>query len=119
MGPNIMAFSTDDWEFILDINASNGTNGVVLIQFQIGVERVIIFDSQILGKSKWNYCVTNGELLAVKYFMEYYKHYLWGQHFRVCSDHEAMKWLFSLKESKHRVARLIRSLSEYDFKVEY
>ena len=43
----------------------------------------------------------------VKYFMEYFKHYLLGQHFRVYSDHEGLKWLFSLKEPKHRIARWI------------
>ena len=48
---------------------------------------MISYDSQTLGKSERNYCATDPELLAVKYFMEYYKHYLLGQYFRVSSDH--------------------------------
>ena len=84
-----------------------------------GVERVTEYHSQALGKSEWTYCVTNRELLAVKYFAEYYKHYFLDQCFRVCSDYEALKWLFSLKEPKHRVARWIKALSEFDFEIEY
>ena len=55
----------------------------------------------------------------VKYVMEYYKHYFPGQHFRVDSDHEMLKWLLSLREPKHRIARRIEVLPEFDFEVEY
>ena len=51
--------------------------------------------------------------------MEYYKHYLLGHHFRVRSDYEALKWLFSMKEPKHCTARWIEVLSEFDFELEY
>ena len=51
--------------------------------------------------------------------MEYYKHYLLGNHFRVSSDHEALKWLFSMKEPNHQIARWIEVLSEFDFELEY
>ena len=89
----------------------------MLTQIQTRVVRVIAFGSWTLGKSEWNYCVTNAELLAIKYFMEYYKHYLLGQCFRLCSDLKVLKWLFSLKEPKLRVARWIKALSEFYFKV--
>ena len=51
--------------------------------------------------------------------MEYYKHYLVGQQFRKCLDHDVLNWLFSLKEPKHGVARWIEVPSEFDFEVEY
>ena len=51
--------------------------------------------------------------------MEYYKHYLLGDHFRVGSDHEALKWLFSMKEPKHHIAWWIEVLSEFVFELEY
>ena len=89
------------------------------MQIQSGVEKVIAYGSRTLCKAERNYCTTDPELLAVKYFMEYYKHYLLGRHFRVRSDHEALKWLFSLKEPKHRIARWIEVLSEFDFEIEY
>ena len=51
--------------------------------------------------------------------MEYYKHYLLGHYFRVRSNHEALKWLFSMKEPKQHIARWIEVLSEFDFELEY
>ena len=47
-----------------------------LSQVQLGREKVIAFGSQSLGKSERNYCATDRELLALKYFVQYYKHYL-------------------------------------------
>ena len=76
VGLDVVDFPTDDRDFILDTYASDETIGMVLTQNQTGVEWVIAYGSQILGKPEWNYCVTNRELLAVKYFAECYKHYL-------------------------------------------
>ena len=78
ISPDVMAFPTDDGQFILDSDASDETIGAVLMQIQSGVEKVIAYGSQTLGKAERNYCATDRELLAVKYFMEYYKHYLLG-----------------------------------------
>ena len=69
---------TNDEKFIHYTNASDATIWVVLIHIQTGVEMVIVYGSQALEKSKRNYCVTDRELLAVTYFVEYYKHYLLG-----------------------------------------
>ena len=118
-GPEIMAYPKDEGEFILDTDASGTAIGAVLSQIQDGRERVIAYGSKILGKAERNYCVTDRELLAVKYFVEYYKHYLLGRTFRVRSDHQALKWLFSLREPKNRIARWIEILSAYHFMVEY
>ena len=78
ISPDIMAFPTDDGQLILDSDASDETIGAVLMQIQSRVEKVIAYGSQTLGKAERNYCATDRELLAVKYFMEYYKHYLLG-----------------------------------------
>ena len=73
----------------------------------------------VAKQSERNYCATDQEILAIKYFMEYYKHYPIGHHFRVRSDHKALKWLFSMKEPKHHIAQWIKVLSEFDFELEY
>ena len=75
VGLNVMTFPNDG-EFILDTDASGETTGVVLTQIQTSVQMVIVYGCQTLGKSEPNYCTTNRELLVVKYFLEYYKHYL-------------------------------------------
>ncbi len=80
---------------------------------------MVAYGSRTLNRAERNYCVTDRELLAVRVFIEYYKHYLLGRHSTVRSDHQALRWLFTLREPKDRVARWIEILSAYDFSVEY
>ena len=93
--------------------------GAVLSQIQDGKVRVISYASRTLSKAESNYCVTDKELLAIVYFVGYFKHYLLGREFLVRSDHQTLRWLFTLKEYKGRVARWIETLSSYHFSVEY
>ena len=65
------------------------------------------------------YCVTDKELLAVRYFVEYFHHYLLGREFTVRTDHQALKWLFGFKEPKGRIARWLEILAQYQFDMEY
>ena len=51
--------------------------------------------------------------------MEYYKHYLLGRQFVARTDHQALKWLYSLREPKDRIARWLETLSAYQFCIEY
>ena len=75
-------------EFILDVDASDVGIGGVLAQIQNAGERVIAYGSRTLNKAESNYCITEKELLAVRYFI---------RRFRVRSDHQALVWLFRLK----------------------
>jgi hypothetical protein len=93
--------------------------GAVLNQLQNGQERVLAHASRTLNKAERNYCVTDKELLAVRYFTEYFKQYLLGQKFIIRTDHQALVWLYKLKEPKGRVARWIEILSAYNFEIEY
>ena len=119
-GPEIMLLPVDDGLYILDTDVSLDTIGVVLSQVQGGRERVIAYGSQTLSKTERNYCVTDQELLAVWFFLEYYRQYLLGREFVVRSDHQALRWLFSLREPKDRIARWLETMSAFNkFPVEY
>ena len=65
-----MAFPEKDGEYILDCDASDVGISGVLSQIQNGEERVISYGSRTLSKAEKNYCVTDKELLAVRYFVE-------------------------------------------------
>ena len=120
IGPEVMGHpDPDEGTFLLDCDACDVGIGAVLSQMQQGRERVIAYASRTLNKAERNYCVTDKELLAVRHFVEYFKQYLLGQHFTVRSDHQALVWLFKLKEPKGRVARWIEILSAYNFELIY
>jgi hypothetical protein len=57
--------------------------------------------------------------LAVVYFIQYFRQYLLGRQFVVRTDHQALVWLFSLREPSGKIARWIEILAAYDFAVEY
>ena len=116
---DIMAYPKDEGQFILDTDASDNAIGAVLSQIQDGTERVIAYGSRTMNKAEKNYCVTDKELLAIRYFTEYYRQYLLGRTFMVRTDHQALVWLFRLKEPKGRIARWIEVLSSYDFSISY
>lgn len=115
----IMAHPREHENFILDTDACDVSVGAVLSQVQDGVERVIAYGSKSLSKCQRNYCVTDRELYAVRYFTEHYRSYLLGRKFLVRTDHQALKWIFTMKEPKSRVARWIEALSEFSFEIEH
>ena len=117
--PQIMALPANHGGYILDTDASLDMIGAVLSQVQDGKERVIAFGSHTLSPAERNYCVTDSELLAVQYFMEYYRQYLLGRPFLVRSYHQALRWLFSLRDPKDRIARWLETMSAFDFTIEY
>ena len=80
---------------------------------------VITYGSRTLSKPEWNYCVMDRELLVVRFFMECYKHYLLRRQFVAQTDHQALKWLYSLREPKDRIARWLETLSAYQLSIEY
>ena len=106
-------------EFILDVDASDLGIGAVLHQVQGGKETVLAYASRSLNKAEANYCITEKELLAARYFIEYFRQYLLGRRFLVRSDHQSLVWLFQLKEPRGKIARWIEILSQYDFAIQY
>ena len=89
-------------EFILDVDASGTGIGGVLHQVQEDRERVIAYASRALNKAESNYCVTEKELFAVRYFIEYFRQYLLGRRFLVRSDHQSLVCCSDLKSQEGR-----------------
>ena len=119
ISPENMAYPLDEGGYFLDCDASGYAIGGVLSQMQDGVERVIAYGSKMLNKAERNYCVTDKELLSLRYFVEYYRQYLLGRKFTVRTDHRALVYLFSFKEPRGRLARYLEILAAYDFVIEY
>ena len=134
-----LAYPRDEGLFILDTDASEIGIGATLSQLQGtdkendfpkkqqtslekkfgGEEKVISFGSRSLSKEERNYCVTRKELLAIVYFMNYYRHYLLGRKFLVRSDHHALQWIFKLKDPSGQMARWQEQLANFDFEILY
>ena len=117
---DVMGYPLDNaGSFILDVDSSDVGIGGILHQIQDERERVIAYASRALNKAEKNYCITEKELLAVRFFIEYFRQYLLGRRFVVRTDHQSLIWLFRLREPKGKIARWIEILSHYDFAIEY
>ena len=66
-----------------------------------------------------NYCVTRRELLAVVLATNHFRPYLYGQEFRLRTDHALLLWLYKRTEPSHQVARWLESLAEFRFQLEH
>lgn len=86
-------------------------------QTQDGEEKVIAYGSRTLHRPEINYCVTRKELLAVVYFIKYFRHYLLGRNFTLRTDHGSLTWLYRFREPDGQISRWIQQLSTYDFKI--
>ena len=85
----VLAYPKLEAKFILDTDASDVAIGAVLSQKFDEREHVIAYGSRCLSKAERRYCVTRKELLAIVYFVKYFRHYLYGRQFLLRTDHFA------------------------------
>ena len=115
----ILAHPDFSQPFILDTDASDLAIGSVLSQKIDNKERVLAYASRTLSKAEHKYCATRKELLALVYFVKYFRHYLYGREFTVRTDHGSLRWLMNFKNPEGQVARWLEVLSTYTFTVEH
>ena len=94
--------------------------GAVLKQMQTDGElHPIGYFSRKLLSYQQNYDITELECLAIVQAIDYWHHYLYGQKFLVYSDHNALRWLKTIKKPNSRLFNWSLKLSQYDFEVKY
>ena len=109
-----------DWSLPFEImcDASDYVVGaVVLGQRKDKKPYVIYYASKTLNSAQMNYTTTEKELLAVVFACDKFRSYLVGSHVIVFSDHAALKYLLSKKDSKARLVRWILLLQEFDITI--
>lgn len=123
----VLAFPVAGAKFILDTDACDRGIGAVLSQLvpagadengeQLYDEHVLSYASRTLNVHEKNYCTTRKEMLAVVWFVRYFRPYLYGREFIVRTDHSSLRWLYNFWEPEGQVARWLQVLGEYNFVV--
>nr|GFA06881.1 reverse transcriptase domain-containing protein [Tanacetum cinerariifolium] len=108
-----------DWDFPFELmcDASDFAIGAVLGKCQEKNFRPIHYARKIITEAESNYTKTEKEMLAVVYTFEKFHSYLIMNKSIVCTDHFALKYLFSKKDSKARLFHWVLLLQEFTFKV--
>ena len=107
----VLAYPSREGKFVLDTDASDFGIGGVLSQIQDGREHVIAYASRCLFRSERKYCTTRKEILAVKFCLEYFHHYLCGRHFLLRTNHAAIRWMLEKPVVQGQYARWLTVLS--------
>ena len=98
-------------------DASDLAVGAVLAQQSRKLPHVIYYTSKTLDETQRNYTTTEKELLAVVFALDKFRSYILGSHIIVHTDHAALKYLLSKKESKPHLIRWMLLLQEFDLEI--
>ena len=103
-------------------DASNAAVGAVLSQLQRGTERPVAFASRSLTPTERKYSVGERVALACVWACERWHMYLYGRHFTLRTDHQALTALLATTGSGHKPLRLYRwseRLQAYNFTTQF
>lgn len=107
-----------DKEFCLFVDASDIAISGILFQEEHGNNYPIYFLSKTYNKHQQNYSTIEKECLSIVYSVEYFSSYLSHRKFKLFTDNESLKWLFSKSgEIKGKWARWTSFLRGYDFEI--
>ena len=101
--------------FAIYCDASKEGLGCVLTQNG----KVIAYDSRQLKPYERNYLTHDLELAAVIFALKLWRHYLYGVHCKVYTDHKSLKYIFTQKEINMRQRRWLELLVDYDLDIQY
>ena len=103
-------------QFVLQTDASNDAIGAVLSNKN---GRPVAFTSRTLNKAERNYPIIEKELLAIVWAVKYFRPYLFGNFFKVRTDHRPLIYLFNMKDPSSRLMKFRIALEEFNFEIEY
>jgi transposase InsO family protein len=105
--------------YSLQTDASQYGVGWVLYQVHpdTGKNHYVIFGAKALQKGQVNYGATRRELLAIVVALQECRHFIYGTHFRLFTDHQSLTYLFTQKKLNFMQLNWIDTLFDYDFTV--
>lgn len=115
----ILQYPDFERPFNLTTDASNFALGAILSQGPIGSDLPVCFASRTLSETEQRYSTIEKELLAIVWATKYFRPYLYGNKFKIITDHKPLTWLFSLKEPNSKLVRWRLKLEEFDYEIVY
>lgn len=101
--------------YVIYCDASGIGLGCVLMQHS----RVVAYASRQLRKHEKNYPTHDLELDAVIHALKIWRHYLYGVHIDIYTDHKSLQYIFKQKELNLRQQRWLELLKDYDADIFY
>ena len=107
--------------FYVATDASAVGIGCVLYQLddKTNAPQYIQFQARALRKSERNYSATKRELLAIVFAFARFRHFVYGRHFTLYTDHHALVYLRTQPHLNAMMQTWYDELFEYDFTVKH
>ena len=116
----VLAFPNFDQEFILETDASGVGLGAILAQKQPdGTVQPIAYGSRTLQQQEKKYGATELEALGVVWAVKHFRHYIYGHHCHVFTNHEPLRSLLNTPHPSGKLARWGLALQEVDIVIHY
>ena len=109
----VLPEGTDGYTVYCD--ASGVGLGCVLTQHG----RVIAYASRQLRPYEKNYPTHDLELVAVVFALKIWRHYLYGVHVDIYTDHKSLQYIFKQKDLNLRQRRWLELIKDYDIDILY
>ena len=115
-----LAFPDFEQPFILETDASGVGLGAVLAQRgQAGETRPIAFANRTLQGAEKRYSVTELEALGVVWAVKHFRHYIYGHHCTVITDHQPLRSLLNTPHPSGKLVRWGLALHEVNLEIVY
>ena len=101
--------------YVIYCDASRVGLGCVLMQRG----KVIAYASRQLKVDEKNYLTHDLEIRTVVFALNIWRHYLYGVHVDVFTDHKSLQYVFTQKELNLRQCRWLEFHKDYDLSVHY
>ena len=82
-------------------------------------DKAIAYSSRQLKVHEKNYPIHDLELVVVVFALKIWRHYLYGVHVDVFTDHKNLQYVFTQKELNLRQRRCLEFHKEYNMSVHY
>jgi hypothetical protein len=106
-------------KFVVKTDASGWALGAVLVQGEGAEEHPVEYASRLLTSAERNYSTTEREALAVVWAMNKFRGYVEGADITIITDHQALRWLMTIKSPTGRLARWALQLQPYNLTIKY
>ena len=108
-----------NWTLPFEImcDASDYVIGAILGQIKDKKSHVIYYASKTLNEVQMNYSTTKKELLVVVFALDKFRSYILGSLVVVFTNHAALKYLLSKKDTKPRLIRWTLLLKEFNITI--
>ena len=81
--------------------------------------KVVAYASRQLKPHEQNYPTHDLELVVVVFALKIWQHYLYGEKYRIYTDHMSLKYLLTQKELNLRQRRWLELFKDYDCIIDY